>query len=148
MPIRYSFLDDNFQKLFASHIRLQKMISLFSLSAIIISLLGLFALTSFLVSQRVKEIGIRKILGAGLADVGLLVSKDFIKLILIAVVIALPLAWLATDKWLQTFYYRIDNSLWTFIAAAVLILLLAVATIMVLAVKAANSNPVKSLRTE
>ena len=148
MPIRYSFLDDNFQKLFASHIRLQKMISLFSLSAIIISLLGLFALTSFLVSQRVKEIGIRKILGAGLADVGLLVSKDFIKLILIAVVIALPLAWLATDKWLQTFYYRIDNSLWTFVAASGLILLLAVATIMVLAVKAANSNPVKSLRTE
>ncbi len=148
VPIRYSFLDDNFQKLFASHIRLQKMISLFSLSAIIISLLGLFALTTFLISQRTKEIGIRKILGARLADVGMLVSKDFIKLILIAVIIALPLAWLATDKWLQTFYYRIDNSLWTFILAAVVILLLAVTTIMILAVKAARSNPAKSLRTE
>ncbi|MBC7935266.1 MAG: ABC transporter permease [Rhizobacter sp.] len=148
MPIRYSFLDDNFQKLFASNIRVQKMISLFSLSAIIISLLGLFALTSFLINQRTKEIGIRKILGARLADVGLLVSKDFIKLILVAVVIAMPLAWLATDKWLQTFYYRINNNLWTFFLAAALILLPAITTILLLAVKAARSNPAKSLRTE
>jgi putative ABC transport system permease protein len=148
MPIRYSFLDDNFQKLFASHIRLQKMISLFSLSAIIISLLGLFALTAFLISRRIKEIGIRKILGARLADVGVLVSKDFVKLILIAVIIAMPLAWLATNKWLQTFSYRITTSWWTFLLAGFIILLLAVSTIMMLAVKIARSNPAKSLRTE
>lgn len=148
MPIRYSFLDENFQKLFASHTRLQKLISLFSLSAIIISLLGLFALTTFLISQRVKEIGIRKILGARLSDVGMLISKDFIKLIVTGVVIALPLAWLATDKWLQTFYYRVDNSLWTFMMAATIILLLAISTIIALAIKAAKANPAKSLRTE
>ena len=148
MPIRYSFLDDNFQKLFSSHVRLQKLIGLFSLSAILISLLGLFALTTFLISQRTKEIGIRKILGARLADVALLVSKDFVKLILIAVSIAMPLAWLATNKWLQTFSYRIEVKIGTFLLAAFTILLLAIAITVVLGIRAAATNPSKSLRTE
>ena len=148
MPIRYSFLDDNFQQLFADHIRLQKMISLFSLSAIIISLMGLFALTTFLINQRAKEIGIRKILGAGAVDVSVLISKDFMKLILIAVAVAIPMAWLATNEWLKRFSYRIGISWTSFLLAVVIVLVVAVITILVQAVKAAFRNPVKSLRTE
>lgn len=148
MPIRYSFLDDNFQKLFAEHIRLQRMISLFSLSAIIISLMGLFALTTFLINQRTKEIGIRKILGARTVDVSVLVSKDFMKLILIAVVIAMPLAWLATNEWLQHFSYRINNSLPAFIIGPVIIIVVAIITILSQAIKASVTNPVNSLRSE
>jgi putative ABC transport system permease protein len=148
MPIRYSFLDDNFQKLFAEHIRLQRMISLFSLSAIIISLMGLFALTTFLINQRTKEIGIRKILGARTIDVSVLISKDFMKLILIAVVIAMPLAWLATNEWLHHFSYRIKNSLPAFIIGPVIIIVVAIITILSQAIKASVNNPVNSLRSE
>lgn len=147
-PIRYTFLDDNFQKLFAAHVRLQRIITFFSLTAILISLMGLFALTAFLVSRRTKEIGIRKILGAGVADLGVLLSKDFITLILIAVVIAVPLAWWCADAWLQGFSYRISISWFTFIAAALIIIVMAIVTISFQTIKAAITNPVKSLRTE
>jgi putative ABC transport system permease protein len=147
-PIRYSFLDDNFQKLFAAHIRLQKIITFFALSAILISIMGLFALTAFLVSQRTKEIGIRKILGAGISDLGLLLSKDFIRLILVSVLIAMPLGWWAAKVWLQSFSYRVNISGWTFIAAGAIIIAIAAITISFQAIKAAIANPVKSLRTE
>lgn len=147
-PIRYSFLDDNFQKLFAAHIRLQKIITFFSLSAILISIMGLFALTAFLVSQRTKEIGIRKILGAGINDLGLLLSKDFIRLVIIAVAIAIPLGWWAGNTWLQSFSYRVSISGWTFVAAAVIIIAIAAITISFQAIKAAIANPAQSLRAE
>jgi len=90
-PIRYTFLDENFESLFASYIRLQKIINFFGFAAIFIAVMGLFALTAFLTSQRIKEISIRKILGAGFGDLGLLLSKDFIRLVVIAVVIAMPI---------------------------------------------------------
>lgn len=147
-PIRYSFLDDNFQKLFAAHVRLQKIITFFALSAILISIMGLFALTAFLVSQRTKEIGIRKILGAGISDLGILLSRDFIRLILVSVLIAMPLGWWAAKVWLQSFSYRINISGWIFIAAGAIIIAIAAITISFQAIKAAIANPVKSLRTE
>jgi putative ABC transport system permease protein len=147
-PIRYSFLDDNFQKLFIAYTRLQKIIGFFAAAAIFISVMGLFALTAFLTGQRTKEIGIRKILGAGLGDLASLLSKDFIRLVVIAVIIALPVGWWAADKWLQTFAYRINVSGWMFLIAALVVMAIAIVTISIQTIKAAIANPVKSLRTE
>jgi putative ABC transport system permease protein len=147
-PIRYSFLDDNFQKLFAAFIRLQSIISFFAAAAIFISVMGLFALTAFLTSQRTKEIGIRKVLGAGFGDLAALLSKDFVRLVVLAVVIAMPISWWAADKWLDSFAYRINVSWWIFAIAALIVIAIAIITISIQTVKAAVANPVKSLRTE
>ena len=147
-PIRYSFLDENFQKLFVSYTRLQKIIGFFTATAILISIMGLFALTVFLTGQRTKEIGIRKILGAGFGDLASLLGKDFITLVLTAVMIALPLGWWAADKWLQSFAYRINLSWWTFGLAALIIIAISTVTIGIQTIKSATANPVKSLRTE
>ncbi|MGI8635731.1 MAG: ABC transporter permease, partial [Segetibacter sp.] len=147
-PIRYSFLDDNFQKLFVAYARLQKIISFFAAAAIFISVMGLFALTAFLTGQRTKEIGIRKVLGAGLGDLASLLSKDFIRLVVLAVIIALPLGWWAAHKWLETFAYQINISWWIFAVAGVIVITIAIVTIGIQTIKAAVANPVKSLRTE
>ena len=147
-PIRYSFLDDNFQKLFASYRHLQIIISFFTFSAIFISVIGLFALTAFLVARRTKEIGIRKILGANVSDLGILLGKDFVRLVILAVVIASPLGWWAANIWLQSFAYRISINWITFLSAAIIIVVIAILTISIQAIKAALANPVKSLRTE
>jgi putative ABC transport system permease protein len=117
-PMKYSFLDDNFQKLFASYKRLSIIITFFTFIAVLISLMGLFALTAFLVGQRTKEIGIRKVLGASVKDIAVLLSKKFILLIIISLIIASPIAWWATNKWLQTFAYRIAVSPWLFVLKA------------------------------
>jgi putative ABC transport system permease protein len=148
LPIRYTFLDDNFQRLFASHIRLQQIISIFAVTAIIISIMGLFAMTAYLTSQRRKEIGVRKVLGASVADIASLLSRDFVKLVLIAVIIAIPLGYWATQQWLQTFAYRIPLSWQLFALSAVLVLVIAVLTISLQTIKAARANPVNSLRSE
>ncbi|MBS1577735.1 MAG: ABC transporter permease [Bacteroidetes bacterium] len=147
-PIRYSFLDDNFQRVFASYKRLQVIINFFALTAMFISITGLFALTAFIISRRAKEIGIRKILGAGTIDLSLLLGKDFVRLVVIAVVIAIPLGWVAANKWLQGFVYRTSISWFTFLAAALIIVLIAILTMSIQTIKAAIANPVKSLRTE
>ncbi len=147
-PIRYSFLNENFQKLFASYMRLKKIISFFAATAIFISIMGLFALTAFLTGQRTKEIGILKILGAGFNDLASLLSKDFIRLVAIAVTIALPLGWWAANKWLQGFAYRINISWWMFAVAALIVMAIAIVTIGIQTIKASVANPVKSLRTE
>jgi len=147
-PIRYSFLDDNFQNLFASYLRLQKIINLFGFTAIFISVMGLFALTAFLVNQRTKEIGIRKILGAGAGDLSLLLAKNFIKLVLVSVIVAIPAGWWAANEWLKGFAYRIDISWGLFVTAAIIIIAIALLTISIQTIKAAVANPVKSLRTE
>jgi putative ABC transport system permease protein len=147
-PIKYSFLDENFQKLFSSHLRLQKVISFFAVTAILISVIGLFALTAFLTGQRSKEISIRKVLGAEFKHLTSLLSKDFLKLVLIAVVVATPLGWWASNQWLQTFAYRISMDWWLFLIAALVIIVIAALTIGIQVVKAAVANPVKSLRTE
>jgi len=147
-PIKYSFLDENFQKLFSFHLRLQKVISFFAIAAILISVIGLFALTAFLTGQRSKEISIRKVLGAEFNHLATLLSKDFIRLVLVAVIIATPLGWWACNQWLQTFAYRITIDWWLFLIAALVIITIAIITIGMQVIKAAVANPVKSLRTE
>ena len=121
---------------------------LFSILAIVIACLGLFGLATFSASQRVKEIGIRKVLGASVAGIVVLLSKDFLKLVLIALCIAIPIAWYAMNKWLEDFAYRIELSGGVFIIAGIIALAIALLTVSFQAIKAAIANPVKSLRTE
>ena len=110
--------------------------------------MGLFGLTLITVSQRVKEIGIRKVLGASVSNILMLISKDFVGLILIANAIALPLAWWGCQKWLQGYKFRIDFSAWFFITPMVMVCLIAIATVSYQSIRAALANPVKSLRSE
>jgi len=147
-PLGYTFLDENFAKLYASEIRTQQIFSAFALIAIIIASLGLFGLSAFVIEQRTKEIGIRKVLGASVQNVLLLVSREFLLLVGIAFVISVPVTWWAMHTWLQDFAYRINISAWVFIIAGILAILIALLTVSFQAIKAAVANPVKSLRTE
>jgi putative ABC transport system permease protein len=147
-PLEYNFLDDNFAKLYASEIRTQKIFSAFALIAIIIASLGLFGLSAFVMEQRTKEIGIRKVVGASVQNVLLLVSKDFLLLVGIAFLISVPVTWWAMHNWLQDFAYRINIQWWVFILAGLIAIFISIVTISFQAVKAALANPVKSLRIE
>jgi putative ABC transport system permease protein len=147
-PFEYHFLDEDYDALYKAEERTAGVFTTFSSLAILLACLGLFALTAFELVKRTKEIGIRKVLGATLSNIVGLVAKDFLKLISIAIVIAFPVAWFATNKWLQDFTYRIDISWWMFAIAACIVLLIALLTISFQAIRAALSNPVKSLRTE
>jgi len=120
----------------------------FSALAILIACLGLFGLAAYAAEQRTKEIGIRKVLGATVSNITAMLSKDFLKLVVIAAIIAFPLAWWAMHSWLQDFAYRTTISWWVFIMAGVLAALIAVVTVSFQTIKAAIANPVKSLRTE
>ena len=145
---QYSFADDNLQKLYESENRLASMFSSFALLAIGISSLGLFSLVALIVKQRFKEIGIRKVMGASVPGIVLLLSKDFIKLILVAVLIASPLAWYGANKWLEDFAYRIDVQWWIFAVAAVLALFTGLLTVSFQTFRAARMNPVHVLKSE
>jgi putative ABC transport system permease protein len=147
-PFEYSFLDKDFQKNYDAEIRLSAIVGYFTAIAILISCLGLFGLATFSAEQRVKEIGVRKALGANVSSIVALLSKDFLKLVGIAVLIASPLAWFAMNKWLQSFAYRIHISWTVFVITTLAALLIALITISFQAVKAALANPVKSLRSE
>jgi len=147
-PFEYSFLEDDFQKNYLAENRLSSIVSYFTLIAIIICCLGLFGLATFSAEQRIKEIGVRKVLGASVSGIVALLSKDFLKLVVIAIVIASPLAWYVMHKWLQDFAYRIDIEWWIFLLAGIIATSIAFFTISYQAIKTANSNPVKSLRTE
>ncbi|MCO4291834.1 ABC transporter permease [Solitalea sp. MAHUQ-68] len=147
-PFEYSFLDADFAKNFQSEERLSSIVSYFTLIAILISCLGLFGLATYSAEQRIKEIGIRKVLGASISNIVLLLSKDFLKPVLIATLIAFPIAWYAMDKWLQDFAYRINIGWWMFIVAGLLAAVIALVTVSFQAVKAAVANPVNSLKTE
>ena len=144
----YTFLDDNFAKLYASEIRAQKIFSAFAIIAIIIASLGLFGLSAFVIEQRTKEIGIRKVLGASIQNVLLLVSKDLLLLVGIAFLISVPVTWWAMHNWLQDFAYRVNIQWWVFLLAGSIAILISALTISFQAIKAAVANPVKSLRTE
>ena len=146
--LEYTFLDDNFAKMYASEIRTQKIFSAFALIAITIASLGLFGLSAFVIEQRTKEIGIRKVLGASVQNVLLLVSKDFLLLVGIAFLISVPVTWWAMHNWLQDFAYRINIQWWVFILAGFVAILISIITISFQAIKAAIANPVKSLRSE
>lgn len=147
-PFEYHFLDEDYAALYKTEERTAGVFSTFSLLAIVLACLGLFGLTAYAVVQRTKEIGIRKILGATIPDIVSLLSKDFLLLVLIAIVVASPLAWFAANRWLEDFTYRINIEWWVFVVAGIMALVIALATISFQAVKAALSNPVKSLRTE
>jgi putative ABC transport system permease protein len=147
-PFEYSFLDQDFQRNYEAENRQAKLINYFTLIAIIISCLGLFGLATFTAEQRTKEIGIRKVLGASVYGVVALLSKDFLKLVIIAVVVASPIAWYAMNKWLQNFAYQITITWQVFVFTTILALIIAFMAISFQAIRAAIMNPVKSLRTE
>ena len=147
-PFEYHFLDEDYAALYKTEQQTASVFTTFSTLAILLACLGLFALTAYTMVQRTKEIGIRKVLGATLADILALVSKDFLLLILIALLIATPVAFFATQKWLSSFTYKISLQWWVFVAAGIVTLVIAFATISLQAIKTAMANPVKSLRTE
>lgn len=147
-PFEYSFLDEDFQKNYISEERMAAIIRYFTIIAIFISCLGLFGLTTFSVEQRIKEIGIRKVLGASTIGIVTLLSKDFLKLVSISFLVASPLAWFFTHKWLQDFAYKAPFTIWIIIMGWVLAFLIALLTISIQAVKVALTNPVQNLRTE
>ncbi|MEO8110885.1 MAG: ABC transporter permease [Ginsengibacter sp.] len=147
-PFLYSFLDENFNNLYKGEQRTGSVFIAFAALAIFIACLGLFGLAAYSAQQRTKEIGIRKVLGASVKGIIGLLSKDFIRLVGVAIIIATPLAWWAMNTWLQNFAYRINISWWIFFIAGALALLIALITVSFQAIKAAIANPVKSLRTE
>jgi len=144
----YFFLDDRFNQQYANDQLFGKVFGIFSAFAIFIACLGLLGLSLFATTQRTKEIGVRKVLGASVSNIIMLLSKDFIKLVLIAFLIASPVAWFVMNNWLSDFAYRINISAWIFISAGLLAVIIALVTISFQAIKAAIANPVKSLRTE
>jgi putative ABC transport system permease protein len=148
IPYQYNFLDERYNRLYDSEQKQAGIFTVFSCIAIFIACLGLFGLSAFTITQRVKEIGIRKVLGASTATIVQLVSKEFLLLVLIASILAFPVAWYAMNNWLQSFAYRINIQWWIFIVAAVIALIIAFVTISIQAIKAALANPVKSLRSE
>jgi putative ABC transport system permease protein len=147
-PFDYSFMDDDFNKLYTTEQRTGNIFITFAVLAILIACLGLFGLVTYAAEQRIREIGIRKVLGASISNIAGMLSTDFLKLVIISAVIAFPLAWWAMNKWLQGFAYRISISWWVFVIAGVLALLIALITVSYQSIKAAIANPAKSLRTE
>jgi putative ABC transport system permease protein len=144
----YRFLDDALAAAYEQEQRLGNIVEYASVLSIFIACMGLFGLATLVVVRKTKEIGIRKVLGADVGSIVGMLSKDFIVLVVLASLIAFPLAWLALDRWLQDFAYRIDMPLWIFGAAALVVLLVAMATVSIQSIKAALMNPVSSLRTE
>lgn len=147
-PFNYFFLDDSFNRQYKSDELFGSIFSLFSVLAILIACFGLAGLSAYNVLQRRKEIGILKVMGASVQQLLLLLSKDFVRLVIIAFLIAVPITWLLMNKWLNDFAYRINISWMVFIAAGIIAVVIAFATISFQAIKAAMANPVKSLRTE
>lgn len=147
-PFEYQFLGEEFARIYQPERRMNAMFSLFSGVAIVIACLGLLGLAAFAVERRVKEIGIRKVLGASIPGILLLLSRDFAKMILLAMLIATPVAWYAADHWLQDFAYRVDLRWWMFVIPATLTLVIALLTVTLRSVKAALASPARSLRSE
>ena len=147
-PFEYSFTDQAYAEKFDNEERIGTLASLFALLAIFISFLGLFGIASFMAQQRIKEIGIRKVLGASVPSLWGMLSKDFVALVILSCVIATPIAWYFLDAWLQQYEYRTQISYWVFAAAGMGALFIAILTVSFHAIKAATTNPVNSLRRE
>ena len=147
-PFSYEFLDQGFDNMYRAEQRVGKIAITFAVLAILIACLGLFGLATYMAEQRTKEIGIRKVLGASVSNMVAMLSKDFLKLVAISFVLAVPLAWWAMYKWLQDFAYRVNISWWVFVLAGAIALAIAIVTVSFQAIKAALANPVKSLRAE
>jgi putative ABC transport system permease protein len=148
MPFSYQFLDEAFDNMYRAEMRIGKIAFSFSLLAILIACLGLFGLATYMAEQRTREIGVRKVLGATVGNIVSMLSKDFLKLVLIAACIAFPFAWWFMNLWLRDFAFRVNIGWWIFITAGAIALLIALLTVGYQAIRAAIANPVKSLRTE
>jgi putative ABC transport system permease protein len=148
MPFTYSFLEDSFDAMYRTEQRVGQIVLTFSVLAILIACLGLFGLAAFMAEQRTKEIGVRKVLGATTASIVGLLSKDFLRLVMIAIVIATPIAWYGMNQWLKDFAYKIDVPWWVFALAGAVAVFIAFVTVSFQSIKAALTNPVKSLRSE
>ena len=147
-PFTYAFMDNLYNKTYVAEQKTSAILNIFSALTIFVSCLGLFGLITYTAEQRTKEIGIRKVLGADVSQITGMLSKDFIKLVCIAILIAFPISYWAMNKWLQNFAYRINTSWWMFVASGVIALLIALITVSFQAIKAATANPVNSLRME
>jgi putative ABC transport system permease protein len=148
LPFMYSFLDAEFQKLYMAEERWSTIVGYASVFAVIISCLGLFGLSALAIARRTKEIGIRKVLGASVSGLARMVSVDFLKLVILANLIAWPLAYYAMNRWLQNIAFRIDMKIWIFVLAAILSGGIAILTLSYQAIRAAIADPVESLRYE
>jgi hypothetical protein len=147
-PFEYKFVDQEYARKFEDEQRTAALAGLFAGLTIFISCLGLFGLATYMAQSRIKEIGVRKVLGASVIGITALLSKDFLKLVLISFLIASPVAWWAMHVWLQDYNYHISIQWWVFLLSGILSLLIAIATVSYQAIKAALANPVQSLRTE
>jgi len=147
-PFEYVFADESYAQKFKEQQRTGKLAALFAGLTVFISCLGLFGLATYMAESRIKEIGVRKVLGAGVGTITALLSKDFLKLVLVSFVIASPVAWYAMQSWLQGYTYRINMEWWVFAGAGFLSILIAGLTVSYQAIRAAVANPVRSLRTE
>ena len=148
MPFKYEFLDEAFDDMYRQERRVSKVALAFALLAIIIACLGLFGLATYIAEQRTKEIGIRKVLGASVTNIVKMLSKDFVKLVMLAFIIATPIAWWFMSKWLEDFAFRIELKWWIFVVTGIVALLIALITLSFQAIRAAIANPVKSLKAE
>ena len=148
IPFDYTFLDDTFEKMHESEAKMTLLFQIFATLLIVISCLGLFGLATFAVERRTKEIGIRKVLGANTRLIVQLLAKDFVKLILIALLIAIPISWATMQQWLQDYAYRIEIEWWMFAIAGALTIGLAFFTVSIQSVRAALENPANVLKSE
>jgi ABC-type transport system, involved in lipoprotein release, permease component len=147
-PFEYGFLDDQFNDIFKSEMLIQKLAGVFALLSIVVSCLGLFGLAAFTVERRIKEMGIRKVLGASVASLVGLLNREFVMLVLVSCTLAFPVTWWAMSDWLGNYQYRIDLHWWVFGLAGLGALLIAIFTVSSQAIRAAMANPVDSLRDE
>ena len=147
-PMDYSFMDEDYQTLYASEERVSTLAKYFGVMAIFLSCLGLFGLAAFTAEKRKKEIGVRKVMGASTVGILTLVSKDFVKLILVSIIIAVPVAWYFADNWLKTYAFKTDLSWWIFAGSGFILILISLLTVGYQAYKAASANPVNSLKSE
>jgi putative ABC transport system permease protein len=148
VPFEYTFLDDEVNKQYETETTLSSIINSFTGMAVLISCLGLFGLAAFSAERRTKEIGIRKVLGATVTSIVRLLSREFLQLILVALLLAIPIAWWATYKWLQGFAYRVPLNWWMFALAGAVAICIALLTVSFQAIRAALANPIRSLRSE
>jgi predicted permease len=147
-PFTYSFIDEGYRQQYKSETIVGTLATIFAMLAIFIACLGLFGLAAFTAEQRTKEIGVRKVLGASVSNIVTLLSKDFLKLVLIAIVVASPLAWWVMHEWLQSFSYRVNIGWWVFLVAGILAMVIALITVSFQSIKAALMSPAKTLKTE
>jgi putative ABC transport system permease protein len=148
LPFDYTFLDEEYNSLYATEQTTGNTTLVFCILAILVCCLGLYGLSAFAIQRRVKEIGIRKVVGASVKDTVWLLSRSFLRWVLLAFVLAVPLAWIVMGRWLQNFAYRVDLEVWVFAVSGALALLIAFVTVGFQSLKAALANPVESLRHE